>query len=204
MIKKSILLFALSMMLVLGAKSQEFRGGFKAGINASQVAGDCCSGYDKAGLFGGAFVNVSISDNARLQMEIEYSEKGSKLVPDEDNGYQQYTLSLNYIDIPILYQYIYGKFIFEGGLSYGYLLSTFEEANFSDQVAGTEFNKSALNLIVGLYYRINENWMVNFRTTNSLMAVRDHASGVKRLFNRGQYNDVLTLSLVYEFKRGKR
>ncbi len=198
---KKLLLSIFLGLFFLAAQSQDFRGGLKAGANGSQVAGDCCSGYDKAGIFIGGFVNYPISEHSQLQMELEYSQKGSRRNPTEENGYQQYLLRLDYIDLPVLYQYVYGKFTFEIGLGYGYLLHTYEEADFSDQIAGTEFNRHALNLLGGLYYRFADQWQVNFRSTNSLMAVREHASGVKRLFNRGQYNDVLTLCLVYEFKK---
>lgn len=198
--KKTILCLAAFLMLSGIAVAQDFRGGIKAGLNASQVAGDCCSGYDKVGLFGGAFVNYRFSEHSQLQMELEYSQKGSKQTPDEKNGFQQYTLRLDYIDLPVLYQYLYGKFTFETGLAYGYLLHSFEEANFSEDVGGKEFKKHALNIIFGLYFRFGDQWQVNFRSNNSLMEVREHASGVKRLFNRGQYNDIVTLCLVYEFK----
>lgn len=195
-----ILTWAL-MVLVFPAHAQNIKGGVLAGINGTQVAGDVCSGYDKAGITGGVFANFKFGQNSMFQMELAYTQKGSRMNPTEKNAYTSYLLRLNYVDVPFLYKYLYNeKLSFEGGLSYGYLIDYYEEANGFTNVGGeNQFHRHAANIIIGLNYTLNEHFRANFRSVNSLIPLRDHASGVKRLGNAGQYNDVLTLSVQYQF-----
>ncbi|OFY09871.1 MAG: hypothetical protein A2X11_11110 [Bacteroidetes bacterium GWE2_42_24] len=192
-----LLLFLLPLFTV----AQRIEGGLLAGVNATQVAGDVASGYNKAGLTFGGFAAFNINQRSEFRMELTFSQKGSRVNPSETEP-RQYLLRVNYIDIPFLYRYLYNtKLSFEGGLSYGYLISHYEEAEYSTDVSSTEFNTHALNIIIGLSYMLSPRFSANFRTVNSLIPIRPHASGVKRLFNSGQYNDVLTLSVNYYFGR---
>ena len=180
--------------------AQEFYGGITAGMTASQVAGDVCSGYDKAGLYAGIYANLKVSKKSVFQLEIDYIQKGSRLVPKEENGYQSYKLYLQYIDIPVLYKYIISKrFTVEIGPVYGVFIKKYEEANFSNEVAGKPFNTHNLSVVVGMYYYITDNFMFNLRSSNSVIPIREHTSGATRFFNRGQYNDVLIFAFVYQF-----
>ncbi|MEJ5303748.1 MAG: PorT family protein [Bacteroidales bacterium] len=195
---------ALGLWVLFAQKSlaQEVFGGLVFGINGSQVAGDVASGYDKAGIHAGLFAYTFISEKSVFQMELVYSQKGARKNPTEKNGYQQYLLRLNYVDLPFIYKYIYNdKLNFEAGLSYGYLLYHYEEANFSLDVGDAGFHRHAVNIIIGLNYRFAERWAAGLRSTNSIYQVRDHVSGASRFPNYGQYNDVLTLSFQYYFGR---
>ncbi len=197
------ILFFLGLVLVITfdeIQGQQVFGGLVFGVNGSQVAGDVASGYDKAGIHAGLFAYTYLSEKSVFQMELVYSQKGARKNPTEKNGYQQYLLRLNYVDLPFIYKYIYNEQLsFEAGLSYGYLLYHYEEANFSLDVGNAGFHRHALNIIVGLNYRFAERWAAGFRSTNSLYQVRDHVSGASRFPNFGQYNDVLTLTLQYFF-----
>ena len=197
--------FFLGLMLVTclnETRVQQVFGGLVFGVNGSQVAGDVASGYDKAGIHAGLFAYTYLSEKSVFQMELVYSQKGARKNPTEKNGYQQYLLRLNYVDLPFIYKYIYNEQLsFEGGLSYGYLLYHYEEANFSLDVGDAGFHRHALNVLIGLNYRFAERWAAGFRSTNSLYQVRDHVSGASRFPNFGQYNDVLTLTLQYFFGR---
>ncbi|MGC8864163.1 MAG: porin family protein [Bacteroidales bacterium] len=182
------------------SRAQQVFGGLVFGVNGSQVAGDVASGYDKAGIHAGIFAYTHLSEKSVFQMELVYSQKGARKNPSEKNGYQQYLLRLNYIDLPFIYKYIYNEQLsFEAGLSYGYLLYHYEEANFSLDVGDAGFHQHALNILVGINYRFAERWAAGLRSTNSLYQVRDHVSGASRFPNYGQYNDVLTLSFQYFF-----
>ncbi len=196
-----LIIFLLSGFLL---NAQEFYGGITAGMTASQVAGDVCSGYDKAGLYAGVYANLKVSKKSVFQLEIDYIQKGSRLVPKEENDYQSYKLYLQYIDVPVLYKYIISKrFTVEIGPVYGVFIKKYEEANFSNEVAGKPFNIHNLSVVVGMYYYITENFMFNLRSSNSVIPIREHTSGATRFFNRGQYNDVLIFAFVYQFLRSK-
>ncbi len=204
--RKLFLLFLVSTALLSPRSvfAQRVFGGITAGVNASQVAGDVASGYDKAGIHAGLFAYTHLSEQSVFMMELVYSQKGARMNPTERNGYNSYLLRLNYIDVPFVYKYLYNdRLSFEGGLSYGYLLHNYEEANFSTNVGDAGFHRHAVNILVGIQYRFSEQWAASLRSTNSLYQVRDHVSGAKRFFNRGQYNDVLTFSFQYYFRQGR-
>ncbi len=198
---KTFRLIVVILLAPVWLSAQKFEGGLFAGLNASQVAGDVASGYHKVGLTFGGFASLRLNDHSELRMELAYSQKGSRLNPTDEDP-RQYLLRVNYIDLPLLYRYHYNqKLTFEGGLSYGYLMNHYEEADYYTFVSSAGFNTHALNIIAGLSYRLSDQFSAGFRSVNSLIPLRDHVSGVKRLFNRGQYNDVLTLSLYYHFKK---
>ena len=66
------LLFTTIILCFFGLQSfsQGFGGGLHVGLNASQIDGDAVSGFNKAGLSIGAFVNYEIGDNIFLQPEL--------------------------------------------------------------------------------------------------------------------------------------
>jgi hypothetical protein len=184
------------------AGAQEFHGGATLGIVGSQVAGDTYSGYNKAGIFGGGFVNLELGKHSILQMELTYFQKGSRENPDSTNNFTSYILRLNYIEIPLLYQYKVKKWIFEAGPSLGFNVGYFEEFN-----GETEFNNNepvavTLQINVGIRFFINEHFGIDFRTNNSLLNIRQNnvTGDVWRFWGYGQFNDALVFSAFYQFR----
>ena len=90
-------------------KSQNFNGGLMAGVAGTQIAGDGYYGFHKAGIFAGGFVNLQVSEHSAFQLELEYFQKGSRENPDSSNNYDQYLFRVNYIELPVFYQYIVNK-----------------------------------------------------------------------------------------------
>ncbi|MCL2040911.1 MAG: PorT family protein [Bacteroidales bacterium] len=197
------------------AQGQNFYGGVMAGINGCQVGGDGLSGYHKAGFFGGGFVGWRFTPMSALRMELEFSQKGSKETPTEENEHYYYRMHLNCIDLPLLYQLFFNiknqKFAVEAGLSYTYVIGDPKEEgidgtgfNYIVDGTGRPFTASSMNLVVGLYYHITQNFFVNLRTSNGITPIRkDPALKRHPLWGGGgQYNDVLTLSLGWDFGKG--
>ncbi|HNQ84206.1 MAG TPA: porin family protein [Bacteroidales bacterium] len=199
------IIFTLSFFLMGSAvQSQVFNGGVMAGVAGTQVSGDDYSGFHKAGLFLGGFVNLQFSEHSALQMELEFFQKGSRENPDSTNNYQQYLFRLNYVELPVLYQYTAGKrFKFEAGPSLGFLINYYEENNYYEIKGGNPGARVTFQINAGMYVYITRNLLVNIRTNNSLINIRaDNATGdVLRIFpgNYGQFNDCLVLSLFYQF-----
>jgi hypothetical protein len=196
-------------------QGQNFHGGVKAGINGCQVGGDGYAGYHKAGFFGGGFVGWQFTPMSAMRMELEFSQKGSKLTPTEENGHESYLMHLNCIDLPLLYQLSFNiqkqKFSFEAGISYTYIIGDpkeeyFDGSGFSNIPPGTgkAFTPSSLNFVAGLYYHINQNLFVNFRTSNGITPMRKdpHLKRHPLLGMGGQYNDIITLSIGWDFGKG--
>jgi hypothetical protein len=186
-------------------RSQDFNGGLMAGVAGTQVAGDTYSGFHKAGIFAGGFVNYQVSEHSAFQMELEFFQKGSRENPDSTNNYNQYLFRVNYVELPVLYQYIVNKRLkIEAGPSLGILVSFYEERDSYEIKDGNKPASLTFQITAGMYFFLSEKWSVNFRTNNSLVNIRsDNATGdVMRLFpgNYGQFNDCLVLSLCYQFK----
>ncbi len=186
---------------VSNASAQSFNGGVNLGLVGSQVAGDLFSGYNKAGITGGAWVSLKTAIHTEFQMELNYIQKGSRENPDyEKDRMNFYLMRLGYIELPILYRKIYNeKLNFEAGPAMDFLIHHYERYN-SEELDGVPFTKSNLCLIIGLSYNINERIRANFRTNNSILSIRtERVDGdVWRFFEHGQYNDALVLSLYYK------
>jgi hypothetical protein len=200
------IIFSLIFLLItLQTKSQEFNGGLMAGVAGTQVAGDNYYGFHKAGIFAGGFVSLQISEHSAFQMELEYFQKGSRENPDSTNNYDQYLFRVNYVELPLLYQYIFSKrFKAEVGPSVGFLINYYEEKNEEEIKYGNAPAKVSFQLNAGLYVFLTSHLMVSIRTNNSMLNIRsDNATGdILRIFpgNYGQFNDCLVFSLFYQFK----
>lgn len=180
--------------------AQQFHGGLKLGVTTTQVAGDTYAGFNKAGINGGAFVNLGLGNQLAAQLELAYFMKGSRFNDQPDlPDFKQYLLRLNYIEMPVLLQYELSGFVFEAGVSFDFLLSSFEEKDYL-QVSQNDWRKMTLNSVFGIMYSMSEKWMLSFRTVNSITSVRKNAvpGNVKRYGSKfGEFNDALLLSVYY-------
>lgn len=204
--KTFILLWGLPLLFIASlGYGQQFHGGLMAGVAGTQVDGDSFSGYKKAGIFGGGYVNLDVGKASALQMELCFFQKGSRVNPDSANNFRQYIFKTSYIELPIIYQHVFGRFRLFIGPSAGFLLSYYEEAQY--QVKGDEpdYNHPArvtLQLNAGMQYFFTEKWGVDFRTNQSILNIRSgNMSGdIYRLWGKGQYHNTLVLAFIYQFK----
>lgn len=184
------------------ASAQQFKGGLTAGLAGSQVKGDGLSGYEKAGIIFGTYVNLELTNKSALQMQMEFFQKGSRVNPDEDNGYYSYLLRLNYIQIPVMYQYRYNElFGFETGLSYAVLISDYEEIyDLTHNVSDEPYETSDVSFHLGTRWFINELFTAEVEFSHSLFYIRKQTEGFTWFFDKGMYNNVLQLSIQYEIR----
>ncbi|MCF8330857.1 MAG: PorT family protein [Bacteroidales bacterium] len=195
------LVILLSLPLLMAA--QQFDAGIRAGISASQVSGDDLSGYDKPGIYAGIFTSLDISPKSRLTLEMNYIEKGSRKLAKPDEGiYNSYKLMLNYIEVPVTYQYfIHEKLSVELGPSIGVLLKrTDNEVDENGVITDQEaFRKYELAINTNLNYWFNQNWGGGIRHSESIVPVRKHNSRATYWFNRGQHINMLRFFVSYKF-----
>ncbi len=187
---------------LIAIQAQEFNGGFQFGLSTSEISGDRINGPSKAGLYAGFFVNRSISKNSSLQLELNFVQKGSRKNPDTIN-FDSYVLRLSYLELPVLYKTVfYPRFTFEAGPSFGYLIRSYEEVNY--QELDIPFEDWDVGISFGLYYKLSEQLQFNVRYFNTVFfPVRKHGSGATYWLNRGQYNEVLSFSLHYQFRKAE-
>jgi len=181
--------------------AQDFHAGVIGGISATQVAGDGLSGYNKAGVIVGGFVNRSFSDKTSFQMEILFIQKGSRqpVIPDQNNEF--YVMRLSYIEVPLLFKWqFHPKFNFEFGPSFGNLIFSEEEDQFGIEKNRPPFKTFEFSGNVGLSYQLSEKFTVNSRFSTSVLPIRPFApSSLNTFFDSGQYNTVLMFTLHYQF-----
>lgn len=205
MLNKYFTIVILILCVGLTATGQQFHGGVIAGLAGTQVAGDTFSGYNKGGIFLGGYVSIDASEKSAFKMELTYFQKGSRENPTEKNGYQSYILRLNYIELPVFYQYKAGRFTIEAGPSAGFLMGYYEEVDqevISDQQYYNKPARVTFQINLGFSYFITEHIGVGLRTNNSLMNIfsSNQNGDVWRLWDYGRYNDALVLSVYYQFK----
>jgi len=200
--KKLILSIFLS-SFILVSFAQRFNGGAMIGMTTTQVAGDSYSGFHKVGAAAGVFVNFQPVDHSSVQFELQFLQKGSRKSANAvKEDYETYLLRLNYIEMPLLYQYHFGWFLLEAGPSVGIFMSGYEEFNGGDQKRD-DFATATFQLNFGVVFTVAENFKFGIRTNNSLTNLRstNNTGDVRRIFpnNYGQFNDVLLFSFSYQF-----
>ena len=212
-IRKSPILFLFTLMYLLQVNlfAQQFDGGILAGGVVSQVDGDNWAGFSKVGFLAGGFVNLELSPHSSFQLEMEYIQKGSRKPANFDSGdYNSYLLRLHYLEIPLLYQFTFLKrFSVEVGPAADILLGYSEQGDGQEVPNRYPFRRVTLAGIVGASGYITRHLKATFRFNYSLLSLRQPSPenrGTpwrKILFEVGQYNNVMSLSVAYQFK-GRR
>lgn len=205
---KRFLVFFSVVVLVLAfanrnqVKAQQFKGGIVAGVAGTQVKGDGLSGYDKAGIVFGPYVNLELSGKVSMQMQLEYYQKGSRANPDSTNNFQSYLLRLNYMQIPVTVQYRHNEdFGLETGLSYGVLIHDYEEINgYTNFISQHPWESSDLSFILGAHWYLTDVLRAEFEFSHSLLYVREDTEGVTTFFNKGMYHNVIHIAIQYQIK----
>lgn len=177
---------------------QQFNGGLLGGLSMSEISGDRLTGPNKAGVYAGGFVNTYISKKSSFQMELDFIQKGSRKNPDTLDNSNYYLLRLSYIEMFLHYKWDFSElFTLEAGPSFGVLIKSYEEAD-GQILTEPPFNTGDLSLNVGLFFSLTQRWRFNARYSNSILAVRPHASGQTYQWNQGQYNEVLSFTFHYK------
>ncbi|HTX87954.1 MAG TPA: porin family protein [Bacteroidales bacterium] len=191
------------------AVAQRFNGGVLLGGNVSQVDGDTWQGYHKFGFQAGGLVALRISPHSSFQMELEYFQKGSRQNGDSTGGntsssqISTYLLRLHYIEIPVLYQYTFAKrFFAEVGAAAVINVGSKELVNGFPDPDPVPLRAVTAAGILGIGGYITRHLKADFRFNYSLMSIRNGTEAAYRkiLFEVGQYNNVLALTLYWDFK----
>ena len=201
---KRILL--LSFLLLSGwAHGQVFRAEVTGGIVGSQISGDELSGFNKAGIYAGLGVRTSVNQEFDLGFRIIYFQKGSrKRLKSEEPDSSFYLLRLNYFEIPLTLRYVISKsFYVEAGPSMGFLINSSEQDEQGELTYRRPFSDYDLSFMGSFGYTITKNLDFNLGYYQSIVPIREHASGAIYRLNQGQYSSVLTFTLLYTFKSNR-
>ncbi len=180
----------------------EFSGGLRGGLVTSQVSGDGLAGWNKFGGALGAFVQMSFKENQSVTFEIQYVNKGSRKPGDPDNGdFNTFDMKLNYVEVPITYNYRRNNFQFDLGLYAGVLTGSKIMFNGNDYGIDPPFENLDMGITGGVHWLASEKLSFILRASSSLLPVRPAPNPVQRFsyYEQGQYNQVLYLLLGYSF-----
>jgi hypothetical protein len=182
--------------------AQRFKAGVHIGLMATQVDGDEMSGYKKPGIFLGVFGNLPFPDKKiRLQMEINYAQKGSK--SPAANSYR-YRIALHQVELPILFGWDFWKELsLEVGPSINVIASAKEyvdEVWVEPNSGGSKFNLFEVGGIVGLNYVFAGHFGLSFRMGYSLSPVgRSVIERDGRKLEHSMRNNTMLFRFYYRF-----
>ena len=188
--------------------AQNFGGGLIAGASTSQVAGDMLGGFNKIGLLAGAYTNLKIKENLKLQLEIIYIEKGSRNPNMHEFNHPnegRIEITLSYIEMPLTINLQQKENLgVELGIIPAFNMSSSWnnaiEKNISIPKETPQYKKYDLGVCAGINYHITDNIILNTRISNSIIPIRPHVSGATFRLNKGQYNTVLSFAIHYKIR----
>lgn len=221
-IKKFLAIIAI-LAIPAAATAQSFNGGLIVGGVVSQVNGDGYGGFHQAGFTGGGFINLPFGQCSAVQMELKYSMFGSHSSTGEviNNGQKEYKLRLNYIELPVMYQYSLTKlrigqrslsFItLEIGLSLNYLFNYKEFVDKSPTVYNSSDPWTKLKFSatgnVGVHFNMTHGLGLNIRYMNSILPIRvkysEDGTGRYWDYRNNYFNIVLQAALTYTIGASK-
>lgn len=225
---KRIWLILLVLTLSFSAYSQKFVGSVILGGNISQVDGDEVYGFHKIGANAGASVMLPLDKKERFFFTIEllYTQKGSRrksLVDTMDytgftsidhsvpyNPKLKYKLNLDYVEVPVLFHFEdpYSRICFGAGFSWGRLVYAREiESGYKliTNVRSGIYSKNDWCAIADVKIPIYKGLKLNVRYQYSFIKLRERnfvtGQGTPNESEniRQQYNNVITLRLIYSF-----
>jgi len=194
--KKKIPLIIIICFISFNIYAQEFKAGVNIGLSTSQVSGDNLSGFHKAGVIIGGFVNRDINKTLALQLEMIFIQKGSSNTKKDNLIADIY---LDYIEVPLLMIYKQSESIeLEVGIHSSALVNGYYHDIYGELENQTGFNNFDIGALIGMSYKINNKLSLNTRLTNSIIPIAEHASGQTYRFNKGKYNTGLNFTLKYQ------
>ncbi len=178
-----------------------FKASVVGGITAAQLGGDSISGYDKMGFTFGLKLGYDIGKNFDLNMELLYSQRGSR----DNFGFSNSgnnTTSLNYLEIPVyltlndwlIEKENYYKVGIFAGLTYGYLISA-TSTNRLLMGRESEFKDHDISTRLGVFYAFSKSLVFRTYYTDSLIKLVEG-----NLFNTNGLDSFFwTFRLEYNF-----
>lgn len=116
--KKSLLLLVCAVAITSITQAQ-VRFGFKGGANFANLTGDIEEVKMRVGFNAGAVAKISLSESFSVQPELVYSNQGTSF----EEGDSKINMHLNYINLPIMFQYNVSGFSIETGPQASFLMT---------------------------------------------------------------------------------
>lgn len=170
--KRTIIAMAIIVAVTNSANAQKFNIGLKAGANLGKISGSSFSNEYKLSYHAGAFMSFDFNKKIGIQPEVLFSQNQATTVssgvilPPNNADY-----SLNYLSIPLLLRYKFGKVIvLNVGPQYSILLNNNENVVNSGSNA---FKQGDFAMVAGLqldfkYLRFYGRYNIGLNNINDL------------------------------------
>ena len=164
--------------------------GVKAGVNiATLSSSDNTDFKSKAGLNVGGLAHIHISRFFAIQPEVVYSQQGAKVTVVNT----EFKYKVNYINIPVLFQYMAGNgFRLQTGPQLGLLTSAEVEAGNTTTKNKNDYNSADFSWAFGLGYLSKAKLGFDARYNVGISDIVKSSSVKVR-------NNVVQLGLFYQF-----
>ncbi|MCW3080508.1 porin family protein [Segetibacter sp.] len=194
--KKGILTILIGFSVV-SSFAQNPHFGLKAGINAANLRHENAGTSDfKIGLHLGGLAHIHVTNNFAIQPELLYSQQGGK----NTFANVESKTKLNYVNIPVLAQYMFGKgFRLEGGPQLGFLASAKQKTGNAETDIAGNFKSTDISFVAGVGLLGPAQLGIDFRWAFGLNNINKVPNGISTR------NNVAQLGIFYQFDhKGKR
>jgi hypothetical protein len=171
--------------------------GLKGGLNAANLSSENNGTSDfKIGFHLGGLAHIHVTNHFAIQPEVVYSQQGGK----NTFGSIENKIKLNYVNIPVLAQYMFGKgFRLEGGPQLGLLASAKQKIGNVESDVASSFKSTDISFVAGVGLLGPAKFGVDFRWAFGLNNINKVPNGVSTR------NNVAQLGIFYQFDhKGKR
>jgi len=192
---KKTIIFAAIFFLLSVTKAQQVHFGVKGGVSISQLNFDNNTSSDsKTGIHLGALAHIHTSSKSwAVQPELLYSMEGAQKV-----GGSSVKFNLNYLNIPVLLQYMFENgFRLEGGPQIGFLLDAKRKSG-DVSVDDNGFKSTAFSIPVGLGYLTTSGLGFDGRYVFGISNINDDDDGP------AIHSNVFQLGIFYQFSDTKK
>lgn len=184
---KRIIISACMLMLIKVASAQHVEYGIKGGVNFANIKDDAADSKadSKTGFHLGGLAHIHLNRSWAIQPEVVYSAQGAE--------YNSGKLKLNYINVPVLAQYMFGDgFRIETGPQLGILTtSSYKVGNSETDI--DNFNNADFSWAFGASYLTHSGVGIDARYN---LGVTD----VTKSSSTDFMNRVWQVGLFYQFK----
>lgn len=157
----AVIFFSLLNGDLLRAQDLNYHLGVRGGVGMSTLSGFENNGL-RLGITAGGYVKFDFTENSSIDVELNYSTGGQQSAQWIDNRNEQLKIyskySLNYINLPIFYQYYFTDILgLEGGLNFRYCMGGSLKTKIGNEhwqktrFGKDEYNSFDLGIILGIY-----------------------------------------------------
>ncbi len=185
---KALCVTALAILLGGLMASAQTNFGIKAGYNSSSVQISDGADFDsKSGFHVGALAHIHVSEHFAVQPEVMFSTQGGKIADDN-------TLNLNYINVPLLLQYMVNDgFRLQTGPQVGFLVSAEREIGNIEIDVDDTYNSVDFSWVFGAGYLTSMGLGFDVRYNLGLNNISDDSDFEAK-------NRVFQIGLFYQFR----